>query len=168
MTRQQKDVYKQYHRLVFHIAISMIERFSLPPDIKDDVAQQGFLGMFRALDNGYRVTPQLIRTCINNAMRDAIKKEFRYRQRFLTSDNPIGAGGPNFDIEDPNSVTTQIENRIDTERLLSNLPPDQVQILSYLMLDELSEQDVADILGKSVPEIQKSKDAALAFLREHV
>lgn len=162
MTKQQQTVYLKYHKLVFFIAISMIERHNLPIDIKDDVAQQGFLGMFRALNRGYRVTPQLIRACINNAMRDAIKKERRYRARFHHLEDVFPNGGG-----DESYIMTDIENLIDAERLLSLLPETQRQIL--IMNNEgYTDEEIAFAMNLTKSRVAELRTAALTLLRDRL
>ena len=163
MTTAEKSVYDKYHRLVFYVAIQLLEKFHLPSESKDDIAQQGFLGMFRALNNGYTVTPQLIRTCMNNAMRDAVAKERRYHNRFMACGEPIEATE-----HDDGSAMNEIENRQDVSNLMSHLPEEQQQVLTLTFFQGLTEAEAATSLRSTEAKISQLKAEALATLQDVV
>ena len=160
MTQQEQTVYDKYHRLVFFVAIRLLEKFHLPPEAKDDVAQQGFLGMFRALNKGYTITPQLIRTCMNNAMRDAVRKERCYHNRYLASGSPIEATE-----HDDGLAMAEIENHHDVSNLLSQLPQEQQTVLTLTFFQGLTEAEAANSLRSTEAKISQLKEEALQTLQ---
>jgi RNA polymerase sigma factor (sigma-70 family) len=156
----QEELYAQYHLLVHFVSHRIAARFGLPNHVAQDIAQAGFLGMLRSLRPDYHHTTSLVRTCINNASRDAVRGEARHRKRFIQSDVlETTLYAENLDA---------VDNHLDVTKLLSTLPPQQCQILQLTYLQEVSDEEAASTLHLTLSALRREKAAALAALQASI
>ncbi len=150
MTRHQRAVY----RLCF--------RFVQTREDAMDLTQEVFIKAFENLSafrGDARFKTWLYRVAVNHCL-NHVKKNSR---EFVEVDESIGSVKPHF-----HNRLLEKERRAIVKELMVNLPPKQKAILELRMNDNLSYEEIAGILGRSVSTIKSSVFFALTKLKKMV
>ena len=150
MTRHQRAVY----RLCF--------RFVKTREDAMDLTQEVFIKAFENLSafrGDARFKTWLYRVAVNHCL-NHVKKNSR---EFVEVDESIGSVKPHF-----HNRLLEKERRAIVRDLMVNLPPKQKAILELRMNDNLSYEEIAGILGRSVSTIKSSVFFALTKLKKMV
>ena len=148
------DIVAQYEHFVYNTAASVIKNAALPLDIAEDVAQEAFIKAWRALPS-FRgessVSTWLYRITVN-AARDAVRTHARGSTVSLTHDDddfdanewdlPVTSGDTV-----PEDALEHAELIRGVRRAIEELPEDMRRVVILRDIDELSYEDIADILG---------------------
>ena len=131
----------------------------------DDVAQDGFVKAYRALDthsDGAPFKPWLLRIVSNeahNRRRSAGRRE-RY-ELALIEDRALGGAVPS-----PEAAVLTSERRQTVLRAVQALPPRQRDVVACRYLLGLSEVETASVLGIAAGTVKSRLSRALARLKE--
>ena len=150
MTRHERQIY----RLCF--------RFVKNPEDAMDLTQEVFIKVFEKLTafrGDARFKTWLYRVAVNHCL-NHVKKNSR---EFVEVNESIGSVGPS-----SHNRLLERERRDIVRQLMRNLPPKQKAILELRMNDNLSYEEIAGILGRSVSTIKSSVFFALTKLKKMV
>ena len=150
MTRHERQIY----RLCF--------RFVKNPEDAMDLTQEVFIKAFEKLTafrGDARFKTWLYRVAVNHCL-NHVKKNSR---EFVEVNESIGSVGPS-----SHNRLLERERRDIVRQLMRNLPPKQKAILELRMNDNLSYEEIAGILGRSVSTIKSSVFFALTKLKKMV
>ena len=150
MTRHERQIY----RLCF--------RFVKNPEDAMDLTQEVFIKAFEKLTafrRDARFKTWLYRVAVNHCL-NHVKKNSR---EFVEVNESIGSVGPS-----SHNRLLERERRDIVRQLMRNLPPEQKAILELRMNDNLSYEEIAGILGRSVSTIKSSVFFALTKLKKMV
>ena len=136
-----EELYKIYSKLVFGVIYSILKN----TDETEDVLQNVFIKIFK-LDNEKLPTKSHLSWLYSVAKNETINyikkysKEKKFENLYEISDND-----------------TEIEKVLDKEyfnNLIKNLPQKQQEILSLIIVSNLSFKEIANILNMKIPTVQ--------------
>jgi RNA polymerase sigma-70 factor (ECF subfamily) len=150
MTRHERAVFRLCFRFVKNREDAM------------DLTQEVFIKAFEKLTafrGDARFKTWLYRVAVNHCL-NHVKKNSR---EFVEVDESIGSVKPSF-----HNKLLEKERRAIVRKLMVKLPPKQKAILELRMNDNLSYEEIAGILGRSVSTIKSSVFFALTKLKKMV
>ena len=150
MTRHERAVFRLCFRFVKNREDAM------------DLTQEVFIKAFEKLTafrGDARFKTWLYRVAVNHCL-NHVKKNSR---EFVEVDESIGSVKPSF-----HNKLLEKERRAIVRKLMVKLPPKQKAILELRMNDNLSYEEIAEILGRSVSTIKSSVFFALTKLKKMV
>ncbi len=133
----------------------------------DDLASETFLAVFRGL-GGFRGDEAALRSWVFTIAHRRLVDEWRRRSRRPQTSDDAGdrlaevAGG---DVED--DVLTRLGAEA-VHRLCAGLPGDQRSVLLLRVLADLTVEQVADVMGRSVGAVKALQRRGLRRLREEL
>ena len=144
----------------------------------DDLAQEGMIGLYRAIcsyrPGGDSRFITFATTCIRNCLRDAIKAAGRLKNQPLNSFISLSGtddteaelalsemiGGP--DTENPEAICLRREERADLEKEMERILSPMEKQTAALYLEGISRKSIAEQLGKD----EKAVSNALSRIRK--
>jgi len=150
----QRQLYDRYHRMVYRLAVRMVGRTDA-----EDVAQEIFLRVFARI-GGFRrqaaFSTWLYRVATNECLRHQGR---RSRQMEPLVEEPIcGAAGPD----------RLLENADLLERALDELNPSLRAVFLLREAEELSYQQIAEVLGVAPGTVASQLSRARAELQAYL
>ena len=147
------EIVAQYEHFVLNTAANVIKNAGLPPDLAEDVAQEAFIKAWRSISH-FRgessVSTWLYRITVN-AARDAVRSHSRGGTLSLTRDDddfdtsewdlPVTSGDTV-----PEDAVERDELIHGVRRAIEELPEDMRRVVILRDIDELSYEDIAEIL----------------------
>lgn len=142
----------------------------LAPDVADaeDALQETFLGVWRSAST-YRGGPSArgwVLTIARNALRRAYRRHAGEPERF----EPLDELGVRAGWGRPDDVLDKLANRDLIARALERVPPEQREVLLLRDIEGMSGNEVAHVLGLSVPamksRLHRARLELVAGLRE--
>lgn len=132
----------------------------------DDVAQEVLLAALTALPT-YRPTGPGFAAFVFGIAAHKIADYYRYSQRDVTT--PVGAV-PDFphDNGNPEAAALRAEQQRKVRELLGTLSPRQREILIHRIVNELSSEETAGLLGTTPSAIRVAQHRALEKLRREL
>lgn len=148
------SIVEEYEHFVYNTALGVIRNAGLSADLAEDVAQEAFIKAWRALPS-FRgessVSTWLYRITVN-AARDAVRSASRTGTVSLTHEDddedtvewdlPVSSGDTV-----PEDALEHAEIIRGVRRAIEMLPEDMRRVVILRDIDELSYEDIADILG---------------------
>ena len=160
------QVYAEHERHVFRYAYHLLGH----RDDADDVKQETFLRAYRAM-HSFRsdcaLRTWLLRICAN-LCRDRLKTRDRRKEVLY---DPQMAPEPMFDDStavDPYKVLEQAETNLLLRTALRGMPVDQRDIIVLRDMEDLSYEEIADIIGCSRASVKLRLFRARRRLKERV
>ena len=156
--RGMRELLERVREPLFGLALRMTGR----PDLADDAVQETFLdalGGLKAFRGESRLTTWLFRIAVRAAARVAGRT--RVGAEVLPDELHDRTAGPSESAEQVDAA-----NRI--LRAIASLPPPQRAVVSLTALEELSQVDVAEVLGIPVGTVYSRLHEARARLRERL
>ncbi len=132
----------------------------------DDLASETFLGVFTGLA-GFRGDEEALRSWVFTIAHRRLIDDWRRRSRRPqladdAADLTVLAGG---DAEDDALVRVGTD---DVHRLCAVLPDDQRSVLLMRVLADLTVEQIASVMGRSVGSVKALQRRGLRSLREHI
>lgn len=160
-----EELYARCSRAVYRYAYRMLN----DPDDADDVMQETFVRAFRMLPN-FRGECNLLTWLIKiagNLCRDRYKS--RARRREVPFDDLL-ANRPDTSANglDPASIVAQQDMQERVRRVLAALPASHREVIILRDFEELSYQEIAQILGCSIASIKLRLFRARRALRDRL
>jgi RNA polymerase sigma-70 factor (ECF subfamily) len=132
----------------------------------DDLASETFLGVFTGL-SGFTGDEGDLRAWVFTIAHRRLVDDWRRRSRRpqLTDDPEHLAEHPGGDVEDDVLVRVGAET---VQRLCGGLPPDQRSVLLLRILADLTVEQVAHVIGRSVASVKALQRRGLRTLRNRI
>ena len=163
-----RPLVQRYQRVVFSVAFRMLGARA----DAEDVAQQAFVDAFGALDrfrsegrtNAF--STWIIRIAINRC-KDVLKSKKRTEESL---DADVAGGEAMFahDPRDPEASLAQVRQRHALERALARVPPKYREVLVLKDVEELSYEEIREILALPITTLKIRVVRARAMMREHL
>ena len=132
----------------------------------DDLASETFIGVFTGLA-GFSGDEQALRAWVFTIAHRRLIDDWRRRSRRpqLTDEDVDLAGHLGGDVEDDVLVRVGTES---VHRLCGDLPDDQRTVLLLRILADLTVEQVAQVMGRSVPSVKALQRRGLRSLRDRI
>jgi RNA polymerase sigma-70 factor (ECF subfamily) len=132
----------------------------------DDLASETFIGVFTGL-GGFRGDEEALRSWVFTIAHRRLIDDWRRRSRRpqLTDDAGDLTVYPGGDAEDDALVRVGTE---DVHRLCAELPDDQRSVLLLRVLADLTVEQIATVMGRSVGSVKALQRRGLRALRERI
>jgi RNA polymerase sigma factor (sigma-70 family) len=132
----------------------------------DDLASETFLGVFTGLA-GFRGDEEALRSWVFTIAHRRLIDDWRRRSRRpqLTDDDADLALLPGGDAEDDALIRVGTE---DVHRMCAGLPDDQRSVLLLRVLADLTVEQVAGVMGRSVGSVKALQRRGLRTLRDRL
>ena len=132
----------------------------------DDLASETFLGVFTGLA-GFRGDEDALRSWVFTIAHRRLIDDWRRRSRRpqLADDDTDLAGHVGGDVEDDVLVRVGTES---VHRLCAELPDDQRTVLLLRILADLTVEQVAQVMGRSVGSVKALQRRGLRSLRDRI
>jgi RNA polymerase sigma-70 factor (ECF subfamily) len=145
-------LYERYERLVYRYVFHMLG----DPDDADDAKQETFLKAYRSLGSfrGECSVATWLLKIAGNLCRDRIKKRIRRGEVELLPDIDVGSRSPGLLGEDPAAIVERRDLNDMVARVLVGLPAHQRELIVLRDVQQLSYQQIADVLGCSVASVK--------------
>ena len=132
----------------------------------DDLASETFIGVFTGLA-GFTGNEDALRAWVFTIAHRRLVDDWRRRSRRpqVTDEAEDLSGLPGGDVEDDVMLRVGTE---EVHRLCSGLPDDQRSVLLLRILADLTVEQVADVMGRSVPSVKALQRRGLRALREQL
>ena len=132
----------------------------------DDLASETFIGVFTGLA-GFRGDEDALRAWVFTIAHRRLVDDWRRRSRRpqVTDDDTDLAGLLGGDVEDDVFVRVGTD---DVHRLCAELSDDQRAVLLLRILADLTVEQVADVMGRSVPSVKALQRRGLRALRDRL
>jgi RNA polymerase sigma-70 factor (ECF subfamily) len=132
----------------------------------DDLASETFLGVFTGLA-GFSGDEEALRSWVFTIAHRRLIDDWRRRSRRpqLTDDDSDLALLPGGDAEDDALIRVGTE---DVHRMCAGLPDDQRSVLLLRVLADLTVEQVASVMGRSVGSVKALQRRGLRTLRERI
>ena len=132
----------------------------------DDLASETFLGVFTGLA-GFRGDEEALRSWVFTIAHRKLIDDWRKRSRRpqLTDDDADLALLPGGDAEDDALIRVGTE---DVHRMCAGLPDDQRSVLLLRVLADLTVEQVAGVMGRSVGSVKALQRRGLRTLRDRL
>lgn len=146
------EIVAQYEHFVLNTAANVIKNAGLPPDLAEDVAQEAFIKAWRSISH-FRgessVSTWLYRITVN-AARDAVRSHSRGGTLSLTRDDDFDTSEWDLPVTSGDTVPEDAVERDElirgVRRAIEELPEDMRRVVILRDIDELSYEDIAEIL----------------------
>lgn len=132
----------------------------------EDAAQEAFVKAYRALDRfrpGAPLRPWLLRIVANEAINRA-RSDSRHRPFDLSLAETRAADG----AASPEALALAAERRAALVRVLNEMRDDDRLVIAYRYFFDLSELEMADVLGIARGTVKSRLSRAMTRLREHL
>jgi RNA polymerase sigma-70 factor, ECF subfamily len=132
----------------------------------DDLASETFLGVFTGL-TGFRGDEDALRAWVFTIAHRRLVDDWRRRSRrpLVTDDDGDLAGQAGGDVEDDVLLRAGAEN---VHRLCATLPDDQRAVLLLRILADLTVEQVAQVMSRSVGSVKALQRRGLRALRDRI
>jgi RNA polymerase sigma factor (sigma-70 family) len=132
----------------------------------DDLASETFIGVFTGLA-GFHGDEQALRAWVFTIAHRRLIDDWRRRSRRpqVTDEDVDLAGHLGGDVEDDVLVRVGTER---VHRLCGELPDDQRTVLLLRILADLTVEQVAQVMGRSVPSVKALQRRGLRSLRDRI
>ena len=153
--RGLRELFEAVREPLFGLALRMTGR----PDLADDAVQETFLDVLKGIE-GFRGESRLTTWLFRIAVRAATRVATRSRRptEVLTDELDDAAAGPS-------ESTAQLDAAARILRAIASLPPAQRAVVSLTALHELSQTEVAEVLGIPVGTVYSRLHEARARLK---
>lgn len=140
-------IVRRRHSRIYNLAYRFTDRF----DLAEDLTQEVFLKVFRTL-HSYRPESGTFETWIVRVARNHFIDDYRKykteRQQTSPMDDQYDMASPGgASMENPDRALERSETSARVHRLLSKLPEDQREAVVLRDLEEMSYEEISDILG---------------------
>ena len=163
-------------RFVYHTAVRVLRMSGGNPDDGEDVAQNVFLKAWRSLDSfrgDCAVSTWLYRITVN-AARDQVRVAMRHETLSLTTaedeDDPDDTSLIDIPVTSgdtvPESAIDRRETILAVRRAIEALPPDMRRIIVLRDLNDMSYQDIAELLHLEVGTVKSRLNRARNSLKK--
>jgi RNA polymerase sigma-70 factor (ECF subfamily) len=163
-TEALAEIYDRYGRLVFSLALRILDDESLAEEVTQDV----FVQLWNKADQ-YRSAEGKVITWLTSMARNRSIDVLR-RRAVRPEGHQIGwADGTSPDLADPVEVEEQVELDQDRHRLLgaiSELPEEQRQVLALAYFQGYSHQEIANTLQEPLGTVKTRLRLAMQKLRQ--
>ncbi len=141
-----KEIFEQYHQKVYRIAYGVLRH----REDALDVVQEVFIKLFRSIKD-FKGRSAFYTYLYRLAMNTAIDYSRRSkRSSFLSLDHQDGFQPMNGKEKRPDQMASQKEIEEKVRRAIDQLPKDQKATLIYREIEDLSYQEIADMMGCSI------------------
>ena len=165
-----------YERFVYHTAVRVLRMSGGNPDDGEDVAQNVFLKAWRSLDSfrgDCAVSTWLYRITVN-AARAQVRVAMRHETLSLTTaedeDDPDDTSLIDIPVTSgdtvPESAIDRRETILAVRRAIEALPPDMRRIIVLRDLNDMSYQDIAELLHLEVGTVKSRLNRARNSLKK--
>jgi RNA polymerase sigma-70 factor (ECF subfamily) len=166
-----RDLFEKYRKpLYFHVLKMVHDR-----EIVDDLIQEVFLKAFDNLhsyNTGYAFSTWLYRITTNHTIDFLRKKRLRtvsIDEPVRTKDGEMGIDVPDHDAHSDEDIMQQ-QRRLVIREALNSLPSKYREVIEYRHMDELSYQEIADImelpLGTIKAHIFRARELLYKYLKD--
>ncbi len=157
-------LYDRYGRLVFSVALRVLNDESQAEEVTQDV----FIQLWNKV-NLYHPEQGRLVTWLTSLSRNRSIDLLR-RRSIRPEGHQVGwADGVSPDLEDPAAVEPEVDLHMERQRLISaidTLPAEQKAVLSLAYFQELSHQQIADALGEPLGTVKTRLRLAMQKLRQ--
>ena len=160
------EVYAQYERQVFRYAYHLLGH----ADDADDVKQETFLRAYRAISkfrSDCSLKTWLLRIC-TNLCRDRIKSKSRHKEVLYDPHDVPADLFWDTDAIDPHEVAERSQMVAVVRSALKGMPEDQRNIIMLREVEDLSYEEIAEVIGCSRASVKLRLFRARQRLRERV
>lgn len=160
-TRDQRDqgmreLFEQLRGPLFNLALRMTGQ----PNLADDAVQETFIDVLRGIPN-FRGESRLSTWVFRIAVRAATRVKARASRRTQSLEVDLTDGRPS-----PAETASQLDGARRILRAIAKLPPAQRAVVSLMALKELSQTEIAEVLGIPDGTVYSRVHEARARLRE--
>ncbi len=154
------DIYNQYYQPIYRFIFRQIGEMETSRELTGEVFHRLIKAVQSGVNPEQHITPWLYRTA-HNLVVDHYRRQ-KNRQHLPLNDESM---------ESSDDTERDAERRFSAEivrRALQDLTPDQKQVLLLKYLEGLTNQEVADLLNKSVGAVKSLQHRALIALRQRL
>lgn len=164
--RAIRDLLGRYRMAVYNLALRMLRN----EDDATDAAQETFIRVFRALDRfdeRHRFKPWILRIASNYCIDQLRKRDWKT----ISFDSPIETEEGQLPLEfaspgpAPDEVLERKEQRAVIEEAVDSLPPDYRMAIVLRHTEDLSYEEIADVLGVPIGTVKARIHRARAALQ---
>jgi RNA polymerase sigma-70 factor (ECF subfamily) len=156
-------IVEKYADFVYNVAFRMMGK----PEDAEDVAQDAFLSAYRALDRfrgQSKVTTWLYRITVNAALMKLRKEK---NARTLTQTGLEDVDVPNWEaLPERSALSSELGEKL--QEGIAMLPPDLRAAVVLRDVEELSNDEAADVLGITVASLKSRLHRGRILLRKHL
>lgn len=156
--RGLRDLFESLRQPLFGLALRMTGR----PDLADDAVQETFLDVLRGL-KGFRGEARLTTWLFRIAVRAALRVAARSRGKTEPLPEELADRGAG-----PAESAARADAASRVLAAIATLPPAQRAVVSLMALQELSQVEVAEVLGIPAGTVYSRLHEARARLRERL
>lgn len=160
-TAAYDELMQRYARSVYKVTYAMMRSHA----DADDMAQETFIRAFRSIDRydaTWRFYTWLRRIAVNVCL-----NELKRRNRFRLVPLPQSDGdAESVDVPDPNPTAVDSTLRRDLDAALLKLPDDQRTVFVLRVNEEMSYNEISELLGIPVGTVMSRLNRARTRLRE--
>lgn len=163
------DLVDRYKVIVFNL----VDRMIFDKAIVEDLAQEVFIRVYQGLP-GFRGESRLS-TWIYRIAYNVCAAELdraRHRVDFISIDEGEDEERPRLDLrdagQDPETLFSRIDFRWTIQRLLDRLPPRYKAILTLFYLEEMSYEEIGEIMGLPMGTVKTHLHRAKQALRDMI
>lgn len=153
-------IYDDYHPAIYRYIYRQVADEETARDLSSDVFHRFLKAIHKGKGPNTHLSAWLYRTA-HNAVVDYCRRQKHRRDLPLDDECQIATTDP---MANPENQLTVIQIR----DYLLQLSPDQQQVIYLKFLEGMSNQEVADVLGKPVGAVKSLQHRALAALRRHM
>lgn len=157
-TRAIGDLFEALREPLFGLTLRMTGR----PDLADDAVQEAFLDVMRGWESfrgESRLSTWVFRIAVRAALRVAARAATR--SEVVPEELRDGSAGPSETLAQADSAARVLH-------AIAELPPGQRAVVSLMALEELSQVEVAEVLGLPAGTVYSRLHEARAGLRERL
>ena len=157
---------KQYQQVVVRTAFAYLK----DKDEAEDLAQEVFISVFENISKfrgDANLKTWICRICINKSINELRKQ--KWKNTFQRIENAFGRN--NLEIEDSTTPFTSIEKQQQEEAIdkaMSKLPDNQRTAFILHKYDEMSQQEIADVMNISVSAVESLVHRAKQRLQQQL
>lgn len=142
----EAEAWRQLHRELFPVVASFLRRMGIPRGESDDVCQEVFVQMFRALktfEGRADIKTWVFRLCVSQASRWRRRSWLKGSLRFLR------VGGGTRVLEESVALATMPEGELHrgVEEALTRMKPQHREVLVLFELEGLAGEQIARVLS---------------------
>ena len=151
-----QELFEQLRSPLFNLALRMTGR----PDLADDAVQETFIDVLRGIAK-FRGDSRLTTWVFRIAVRASTRVKVRASKRPQSLEVDLTDGRPT-----PAEASSQLDGARRILRAIEKLPPAQRAVLSLMALKDLSQSEIAEVLGLPDGTVYSRVHEARARLRE--
>ncbi len=153
-------IYERYHRMLYVLAYKYLKDTSAA----EDAVQQVFLKLWEA--RSLLVPDMNLRNYLYTMLKNHVLNEIRDNNLTVEKNYELAQASPEYEDE----LLDKLEEKDMMARLyeaIERLPEQKRQVCLYKLRGNLSNQDIADKMGISVPTVKTHYAQAIKMLRKH-